>query len=216
MEGLFCFGLFVIASAVVAPDVRAQSSAAGLSGVVRDEQHASLSGGTITARGVETGIIRTTTSGQDGTFRLVGLVPGRYELTTALAGFKSDVENIDLTVNEQRELNVTLHLGPIPQTVEVQRSIPLLDAAQTEVGRIQRTKQVDELPIAERNVSYLALLTAGIVANQVATGSTMPLATAAQTGRNNTFLLEASRSTPPGSPPAGLPDPSTRSPRWPS
>jgi hypothetical protein len=190
MKGLFCVALLVVVHFAVATDASAQSSAASLSGIVRDEQHGSLGGATIVARGVGTGFRRTTTSNQNGTFRLIGLVPGRYELTTDLTGFKSAVEHIDLTVNEQRELTVTLHLATIAQTVEVQPLIPLLDSSQTEIGRTLRTKQVDELPIAERNVANLALLTAGMVANQLASGSSTPVATAAQTGRNNTFLLD--------------------------
>ncbi len=63
-----------------AGEAAAQSTSATLSGVVFDEQRAVLTGASVTLTSLDTGGDRSSTSDARGTFRLTGLVPGRYEL----------------------------------------------------------------------------------------------------------------------------------------
>ena len=58
----------------------AQLPTATILGVVHDSSGAVVPEAALTARNLDTGAIRTTTSGRDGSFRLSALPVGNYEL----------------------------------------------------------------------------------------------------------------------------------------
>ena len=97
----------------------AQSTATML-GIVSDESGAVLPGVALTARNVETGLLRTTVTGDDGSFRLAALPVGSYELRAELSGFQSAVRTgLTLTVAQEAVVNVTLPLGGLAETLTV-------------------------------------------------------------------------------------------------
>lgn len=190
MRVLFRSAVLACAAIMVAGPAFAQSTAAAVSGTVYDEQHAVVPGATITLKNLDTSQTRDSVSGDDGGFRLIGLAPGRYEISIALVGFTTVVQSIELTVAEDAELNPTLAITRLATRVEVSADVPLLEPSTTALGRTIRTKQIDELPVAGRDFATLALLTPGILTNQVATGSSTGITAAAQTGKNNTYLAD--------------------------
>jgi hypothetical protein len=168
----------------------AQSTAGRVSGTVYDEQRGALPGAMVSLKNLDTGQLRETTSGPDGAFRLVGVVPGPYEMRIELSGFAPITRPLELTAGEDVELNPTLVLAALARTVEVRAQVPTVDPSQTELRHTIRTKQVDELPVPGRDFTNLALLAPGILVNQVATGSSTGIAAAGQTGRANNYLLD--------------------------
>src|SRR5882672_7257207 len=60
---------------------QAQSNAADLQGVVRDQSGAVVSGATVTARNPATNTTKSTTSNEEGAYLIVNLTPGEYEVT---------------------------------------------------------------------------------------------------------------------------------------
>ena len=75
-----------LTSAMAAPTT-AQSTAASVSGTVRDEQGGVVSGASITLNNPDTGQARQTVTDATGNFRVIGLVPGHYELRIEHSGF---------------------------------------------------------------------------------------------------------------------------------
>ncbi|HEV3216993.1 MAG TPA: carboxypeptidase regulatory-like domain-containing protein [Vicinamibacterales bacterium] len=175
--------------AIVRPAV-AQSTAARVSGIVYDEQRGVLPGADITLRNVDTGQVRNTVSDQTGGFVLIGLVPDRYELRIELSGFAVLTRPIDLTVGEDVELKPTLAIATLVQSVEVRADASTIEPSQTDLRRTITAKQIDELPVPNRDFTNLALLAPGILTNQVAAGSSTGIATAAQTGRDNNYVVD--------------------------
>ena len=135
--------LTVLATAVIMSTAFAQSTAARVSGTVYDEQQAVLPGAAITLKNLDTAQVRDTVSGENGSFRLIGLVPGRYEMRVELSGFATVVRSIDLTINEDVELNPALPIAKLAETVEVRADVPPLESSKTELGRTITTKQID-------------------------------------------------------------------------
>src|SRR5215208_322949 len=84
---LFALGLLVIVTTTAAFS-QAQASTADLTGTVVDPNGAVVAGATVTARNLGTSIQRTATSSGDGTYRLIALAPGEYEVTAEAATFK--------------------------------------------------------------------------------------------------------------------------------
>src|SRR6476620_12787331 len=66
----------------------AQQGTTELRGRVADAGGGVLPGVTVTVRNQATGMYRETVSGSDGSFIASGLIPGTYEVTAELSGFK--------------------------------------------------------------------------------------------------------------------------------
>src|ERR1044071_8720402 len=88
------FGLRTIQFAVVALlltiplAVSGQITTATIVGTITDPGGAIVPGAQVTARNVDTGLTRTVTSGDDGTYRIDFLPVGKYSVEVASTGFK--------------------------------------------------------------------------------------------------------------------------------
>lgn len=168
------------------PPAIAQSTAASVSGTVVDEQKAALPGATITVRNAGSGQLRTATADSRGVFRIVGLPPGRYEISAELSGFarlvRSDVE---LNIAQELTLPITLRVAGLEEAVTVTAELPLVETTRSALGTTITTSEIEQLPIAGRNFATLAQLTPGITST--AGGG---ISSAGQLTRNSTFLID--------------------------
>jgi len=160
-----------------------------ISGTVQDEQHGLLPAALLAVRNLDTGGTREGVSDRAGAFHIYGLPPGRYELTVTLAGFAAYSRQVDLTIGERADLAAVLRLA-LAVGVDVKAADPRAGFLTGPAGRTFTTREIDDLPLAGRNFANLALLAPGILVNQVAAGSSTGIAAAAQTGKNNTFLID--------------------------
>lgn len=180
--------LFVLVLAALVPPgtALAQSTAATVSGSVLDEQKAALPGATVTIRNLESGQPRTTTTDARGTFQIVGVPPGRYELAAELAGFGRLVRSdLSLTVAQEVTLTLTLRVAALQEAVTVTAELPLVETTRSSLGTTITTNEIEELPIAGRNFATLAQLTPGVTSTA---GS--GISSAGQLTRNSTFLID--------------------------
>ncbi len=94
---------------------------AQISGAVVDASGARLPGAEVTATQTATGLVRTVVSNETGSYALPSLPTGPYKLEVSLPGFRTFVQTgIVLEVNGNPVFNVTLDVGQVTQTVEVQ------------------------------------------------------------------------------------------------
>ena len=83
--------LAVLLSALLAAPSLAQTFRGQILGTVTDPSGAVVSGATITARSVTTGVTRTTTTDGDGNYSVPELPVGTYEVTVQREGFQTGV-----------------------------------------------------------------------------------------------------------------------------
>lgn len=95
-------------------------SSGAITGTVSDVIGAMVSGATVTAAMAGTPYEFTATTDDDGRYLLRNLREGTYELRVAAVGFKSAVV-VDVRVKSSQvlELNVTLEIGAVTETVNV-------------------------------------------------------------------------------------------------
>jgi hypothetical protein len=154
----------------------AQVTTATIVGTVSDPSSASVAGAQVTARNVDTGLTRTVTSGEDGTYRIEFLPVGNYVLEVTSSGFKKSFLNgITLQVNDTVRVDVALTVGLVDETVTISETAPPeVNTSTAEIGRTIQSAEITNLPLVERNVYTLLDLTPGVQSNNngVAAAST--------------------------------------------
>jgi hypothetical protein len=144
---------------------------AQVSGAVRDQTGAVLPGVEITATQTATGLVRNSISNETGSYTLSNLPTGPYRLEATLPGFRTFAQTgIVLEVNASPVINITLEVGQVAETVEVQANAALVETHSVGVGQIMENQRILELPLNGRNVNDLITLAGGAVQTGI-TGS---------------------------------------------
>ena len=99
---------------------RAQEITGSIRGTILDPSGATISGASVTATQIETGLQRATTTDSDGTYVILALPVGHYRLQIAAKGFQEYVQDgITLNVNETASVSPHLAVGSEKEQVVV-------------------------------------------------------------------------------------------------
>lgn len=138
------------------------TASSALAGTVKDIKEAVVSGATVTATNVATGLTRTTTTNEEGAYRLELLPAGIYTVKVTAPGFAEAVaERVELLVGKTSNLDVTLSPSARSETVTVTSEVPLLDQQKTDVSLNITPSDVQDLPLNGRDLGNLAYLAPG-------------------------------------------------------
>ena len=145
----------------------AQVTTATIVGTISDPSGSTVPGAQVTARNVDTGLTRTVTSGDAGTYRLEFLPVGKYDIEVTYTGFKKALlSGIVLQVNDTSRVDVSLAVGQVNETVTVTDSaLSEVNTSTSEIGRTIQSAEITNLPLVERNVYALLDLTPGVQSN---------------------------------------------------
>jgi hypothetical protein len=136
--------------AVCGPPAAAQEITGTITGIVRDSTGAVLPGVTITATLTGRGLTKEAISTETGVYTLPFLPVGTYDLVFSLAGFQTyTAKGIELHVNDRLEVNGTLTVGGVTESIEVVAVSPLVQAT-PQVQSLMGPTQVQELPLNNR------------------------------------------------------------------
>ena len=123
------------------------SAASGqIVGRVVDANGAALPGAAVTAEGA--GRKQTVITDSSGTFVLSGLPSGPLTVTGQLSGFAS-VRRTVVFDQRPRQVDMSLPVGALTETVTVQAEAPFLNARSSEVGQTFRADEARPLPQAK-------------------------------------------------------------------
>src|SRR5215831_2151014 len=132
-------------------------------GTVHDPTGAVVAGAIIKATNIQTNQTRTTTSDGTGGYRILALPVGRYTIEATHPGFQKFVASaIDLTVNEQRNVEVQLQVGTVEQQVDVTAAAVAIETTATQLGQVVEQKKLVGLPLNGRSYIDLLGLQAGV------------------------------------------------------
>ncbi len=159
-----------------------------ISGTVSDPNGAVVPNATVRARNQATSDTRQQATNTSGLYIFSQLPPGIYEVTVEMTGFQRTVQrDAELRVNQTLELNVTLQLGEMSQTVEVEAGVTLLDTQSANRAVTLDQQAVLDLPANTRNPFQLVHVNAGVIA--VRTG----ISQATQDQNHNRFSMNGGR-----------------------
>lgn len=140
----------------------AQTTNGRIVGTVTDPTQAVVPGAKVAARQLETGAVRSTTTGAYGTYVVPNLPVGSYEVTVEVQGFKRYVLSpVVLEVDQAARVDVTLQPGQVSDSITVEGGAPLIETDQSSVGQVVDNDTISQLPLNGRNFIRLGSLIAG-------------------------------------------------------
>lgn len=160
--GMLAAVALTLIAAITPLRLSAQAGSGQIEGVVRDTQGGVLPGTTMTLQNQATGVVRTTMTEADGTYRFPALQPGRYTLRAELSGFiTEEVRDIVITIGLGLIRDFSLGVQALTETVTVTGEAPIVDTTKSEVSGVVTQQQIETLPINSRQYLSLALLMPG-------------------------------------------------------
>ncbi len=139
-------------------------AASSLTGTVSDPTGAVVPGAKAILIHVDTGVTRETTTSSRGIYVFAQLASGIYRLTVTQAGFKTAVhDRVIVRVASAVPLDVSLELGAVTETVEVEAVTAAINTRDASMGTAFTGLQVEQIPMEGRNVVGLLSLQAGAV-----------------------------------------------------
>ena len=134
-----------------------------ISGVVRDRAQAVVTGAKVQVTNVQTNVSQETTTGADGSYHFLALSPGNYKISATASGFRPyNITDINVEVNDQRRLDITLQVGAIVETVDVSATAVHVETESTQLGDVIDSKKMLSLPLNGRSYIDLLGLQAGV------------------------------------------------------
>jgi len=173
----------------------AQTFRGKILGTVTDANGAVITGATVTAKNVGTGIERTTTTDADGNYLLAEMPIGTYELKfTSSKGFSSrTVKDVVVEVAGERRADVVLGAGTDVADVFVVAQEQVETTSTTLGGTIQ-SRAVADLPINGRDFTKFLVLVPGAAGDPSGAtdspGSFGLFSANGNRGRSNNYLLD--------------------------
>lgn len=162
--------VLLLPALLLLPDIASADVTGSILGVVRDRSNAVVVGARVTATQAETNFNKTATSGPDGSYRILALPAGRYRVTAEAAGFQLfTTTDIDLKVNDQLRVDVTLDVGSVQNQVSVEASAVQVQTESTQLGDVVESKKMLALPLNGRSYIDLLGLQAGVAPSTAGT-----------------------------------------------
>ena len=143
----------VALSLSIALSLSAQEFRSTLSGHVTDPSGALIPSASVTAINNDTQLSYKAVTTSSGSYQIPYMLPGAYTVTATAPSFKTVIQNdVVLQGGQSSTLDIKLAVGAVTETVNVADTAPLLDA-ETAVGNgIVTTRELDNLPLAGRQV----------------------------------------------------------------
>src|ERR1700724_3240545 len=191
----FAVAALLMAIALSIP-ANAQTFRGTILGTVTDSSGAAVSGATVTVKNTGTGLLRTVSTGDDGSFSVPELPIGTYSVTVEKSGFKTGVVNgISVEVSTERRADIVLQTGDVSQIVEVTGdTLPQVESTDNTLGGIIESKVVTSLPVNGGDYQKLIFLVPGVAGSpdQItdSPGSFGIFSVNGARGRANNFLLD--------------------------
>ena len=147
--------------------VMAQVDRGNIQGTVTDPTGAVVAGAGVRIVSTATNVSQSTTTGASGGYAFFNLPIGTYNLSVEAKGFRrADITSVKVEVNQQAKVDVSMQVGDVTQTVEVQASASLVQTESTDVGEVLDNKRFTDLPLTLgggiRNPSSFIFLSPGV------------------------------------------------------
>jgi len=155
---------FAVLTVLISLNVAGQQITGSIRGSVLDPSGASIMAATVTAKQIETGLVRSGLTDRQGAYVLVELPIGHYQLEVRAQGFEKYLQQgISLDVNETAMVNIHLKVGSETQQVDVNANAELIQSTASSLGQTVMEREILDLPLDGRDFAQLGVLQPGVV-----------------------------------------------------
>src|SRR5262245_39449946 len=141
----FSFALLLLI--LLAAAASAQEFRGTISGVVADATGSVIPGAKVLVTETKTGTKDETTTDSAGHYNVPFLLPGDYEISVKMGGFKEYVRKaLHLGAGESPIVDAKLEVGTAQAAVEVSAMAPLINSENASIGSAISTKEIEDLP----------------------------------------------------------------------
>lgn len=182
---------FVVFVALLWAGSAAAQNYSELRGRVVDSAGAVLPGVTIVIRNQDSGQFREVVSNDDGSYLATGVLPGVYEVSAQLSGFKSFVRrDLRLIVGQVTTIPIQLEVGRVEETVTVTGVSPIVDVTSKQIGGNLDSRELVDTPVANRNFTGYMQLLPGVVAAELTSWGADSVSINGQPFENTNYALD--------------------------
>src|SRR6266481_5306046 len=144
--------------------VMGQAPTASIVGTVLDPQGLPVEGANVTLTNQGTNYTYNTTTSSTGAFQFSSIDSGLYRVTVTSSSFRAAVvENIKVDTSTNYSVPpIKLEVGSAKETITVEAGAEVVNTTDTEVASTVDKKQIEDLPILDRNPLNLLNLEAGV------------------------------------------------------
>src|SRR5262249_3758451 len=115
------------------------------------------------ARHIETNIVHSGTTNEQGDYRISLSRIGHYQVRAEQAGFKAALyPDVIVQLGQTLRLDMALEVGELAESVTVDSRTPLVRSETSSLGEVMDNSKILELPLNGREFLQLATLTPGV------------------------------------------------------
>jgi hypothetical protein len=173
----------------------AQTTTSTLSGVVKDASGAVVPSAKIAVVNEGSGVVVSAVSNEAGLYHVIGLSPASYRLEAEANGFQKLVHpGIVVQISESVQVDLTLQLGNVQETVSVAATTPVLQTQTAGIDQLVERQMIDGMPMPNRTSTALLALIPGATI-QTVTGDIPVFTVGGGRMRNQQFSLDGGNHT---------------------
>ena len=189
--------LMLVASMFFTAVLFGQATDAILVGTVTDATGAAVAGASVTATNKTTGVKYATIANGRGEYRINNIPVGRYDVSATAHGFSTaTVADLELQLNRTSAVNLTLQVGSVSTSIEVQEAPAPIDTSDSQLQTTYGSRAAVDMPNAGiskavngAGIYNVSLMGAGVAfAGGIGYGAGPSVA--GQRSENNTFSID--------------------------
>ena len=162
-------GLFLVCAVALA-----QVESGQIAGTVVDPSGSVIPNATVMVRNLANNAQRTTKSSPAGSYLVVGLEPGNYQVSVSSSGFQPLNENVEVTVGSHLTVNATLSVsGNTTEVQVVAQGGTAVNTQTQELSQVIDTTQLAQLPSLTRDPYDFVVLSGNVSNGDNTTDSAM-------------------------------------------
>ncbi len=154
---------FIVILMVFTVPAWAQLGRATIMGTITDPSGGVIPGVSVIAANQDTGVKFSGVTNSVGIYRVMDLPIGHYSLSFKKTGFQTMARTgITLTIGQVAEINLTMKVGQVTQSVQVTAATPILQSQTTETGGAMSNRAYEALPLnisGGRDIQAFAIAT---------------------------------------------------------
>jgi outer membrane receptor protein involved in Fe transport len=154
--------VFCLLCSLWVPSALGQAVYGSILGTVTDPSGAAVTGAKVAVISQTKNVSTETTTNESGNYSVTHLIPDVYTVRIEGPGFKTvETKDVQVSADTGVKIDGQFQLGGSTETVEVTSQAPQLKTDRADVSVEFTAKQLEELPIFNRNFQSLELLTPG-------------------------------------------------------